>query len=248
MQKQPHQTGGRLPGVLSPVRATALRKALVLLALSLCCLAPGTAFANKAKQADALYQEAIRKHGSASAGEVFKLYARAAEMGNAAAQYNVAMMYCNGEAVNVDYQQAAYWFGKSAAQSFPPALYRLGEMHKFGKGGLQHNPAMARHLFESAAELGDADAQMNLAIMLASGEESETDVAQARNWMDRAEQGGHGDVSVWRDLLDANGPGGLTPRQSERYWNQQQQYWIDRAAVYGVREAQEALEGLDPRG
>ena len=52
------------------------------------------------------------------------------------------MMYANGEAVNVDYQQSVYWFRKSADQRFAPAQLRLGELHYFGMGGLpaDHGP------------------------------------------------------------------------------------------------------------
>lgn len=208
----------------------------------LCCLLPSLLAAARSGEADEHYEQAIRMHGKVPEEELFMLYARAAELGHEAAQYNVAMMYSNGESVNVDYQQAAYWFSKSAAQNFPPAQFRLGEMYFFGKGGLQEDRAMARRLFEAAAEQGDADAQMNLAILLASGDESSRSVEQARHWMNQADQGGHGAVAEWRSELAANGDNGLTEEQSKRYWSGQQQYWIEGAAEYGVREAQEALE------
>ncbi len=135
-------------------------------AVSLAFLALFVLSVHADRQADQLYEEAIRLHGSAKLEEVFSLYTRAAELGNAAAQYNIAMMYANGEAVNVDYQQAVYWFRKSASQQFAPAQYRLGELYFFGMGGLPEDTKTAGRLFKAAAEQGDPDAQVNLALLL----------------------------------------------------------------------------------
>ena len=142
------------------------------------------------KKADKLYERAVRQHGTASMEQIFSLYARAAEAGHAAAQYNVAMMYSNGEAVNVDYQQAVIWFQKSSDQNFAPAKFRLG---------------------------GHESAQRYIAMLQAS-------------------------------------PGKrLTREQQDRYWAQQRNYLVEMAAVFGVREAEEAVgespavEEMEPR-
>jgi TPR repeat protein len=193
------------------------------------------------KRADAYYEQAIRQHGSAPIEEVFSLYARAAEAGNAAAQYNVAMMYANGEAVNVDYQQAVYWFRKSSAQNFAPAKHRLGELYLFGMGGLKRDRAMATGLFRHGAELGDTDAQMNYAMILAGAEGGALTRQEALTWMEKAQQGGHEAATHYSELLRAAGDQGLTPQQQQAYWDRQKYYWIEMAAAYGVREAEEAV-------
>ena len=184
----------------------------------------------------------------ASLDEQFELYARSAELGNAVAQYNIAMMYSNGEAVNVDYQQAAYWFRESAAQNFAPALYRLGEMHYFGRGGLAVDLDKAIELFEQAARRGDSDAQMNLAMLLGSGEGVPLDTARALHWMQEADGNGHPAAVEYREMLAAS-PGGRFSDETRRaYWEQQQTFWIDKAAEYGVREAEEAVAPGDGAG
>ena len=158
-----------------------------------------TSSAHGDKSADAYYEEAVRKHGTAPIEEVFALYARAAERGNPYAQYNVAMMYANGEAVNVDYQQAAYWFRKSAIRNFAPARYRLGELYFFGMGGLPQNETAAVRLFRLAAEQGDADAQMNLAVIYAGGHVPEPDGQTALTLMERAAEGGNALAGEYRE-------------------------------------------------
>lgn len=157
--------------------------------------------------ADRYYESAIQLNGAASLEKVFELYARSAELGNPIAQYNIAMMYSNGESVYVDYQQAAYWFTKSAQQDFPAAQYRLGEMYYFGIGGLPRDQAKAVALFQAAAQQGDPDAQLNLAMIEGSGAD-----------------------------------GKFTSEQQRAHWDKQKEFWIERAAKLGVREAQEALE------
>ena len=191
------------------------------------------------KRADLYYQQAIRLHGSASVEEVFALYTKAAELGNAAAQYNIAMMYSNGEAVNVDYQQALYWFNKSASQQFPPAQYRLGELYFFGMGGLPKDTKSAKRLFNAAAEHGDIDAQLNLAILLGTGHAP--DMEKALYWLTQAHEGGHESAQHYLELLQANGNGGFTESQGDAYWKQQEAFWIEMAAEFGVREAREAI-------
>ncbi|MEE4217586.1 MAG: tetratricopeptide repeat protein [Xanthomonadales bacterium] len=194
------------------------------------------------KQADRLYAEAIRLHGSARLEEVFSLYTQAAELGNAVAQYNVAMMYANGEGVNVDYQQAVYWFKKSAGQQFAPAQFRLGELYFFGMGGLPEETKTAGRLFKAAAEQGDPDAQVNLAILLGTGQVFPLDRERALYWLAQAIEAGHESAHYYNELLLSSESGRLGLEAQESYWKQQKNYWVEMAAEYGVREAREAIE------
>lgn len=197
------------------------------------------------KKADALYEEAVRLHGSVSIEEVFQAYTRAAELGHPVAQYNVAMMYANGESVNVDYQQALYWFQKSTNRNFPPAQYRLGEMYFFGMGGLDRDVKLAAKLFQTAAEAGDTDAQMNLAVMLGAGDVLPLDSERALALMEEAEAAGNPLAEDYRKLLQDSDSGLFSDEQSRDYWLQQEYFWIDMAAEFGVREAEEALGRLE---
>lgn len=210
--------------------------------LFLILLALFVATAHADKQADRYYEEAIRLHGTSNLKEVFALYTRAAELGNVAAQYNVAMMYANGEVVNVDYQQAVYWFRKSASQQFAPAQFRLGELYFFGMGGLPKDTRAAGRLFEAAAEQGDPDAQVNLAMLLGSEQAFPLDTKKALHYLELADQGGHESAQHYLEQLRASENGKFNLEEQQSYWEQQKNYWVEMAAEYGVREAREAIE------
>ncbi len=57
-----------------------------------------------------------------------------AEQGKAEAQYNLAIMYRNGEGVPQDYARAVEWYRKAAEQGFARAQSNLGFMYRKGHG------------------------------------------------------------------------------------------------------------------
>ena len=56
----------------------------------------------------------------------FKETFQAAEQGFAAAQYNLGLMYANGQGVHQDDAQAVRWYRKAAEQGYAKAQYNLG--------------------------------------------------------------------------------------------------------------------------
>jgi len=56
-----------------------------------------------------------------------------AEQGNAGAQYNLALMYNNGDGVTQNYKIAVKWYELAAAQGIVDAQYNLGWMYDRGK-------------------------------------------------------------------------------------------------------------------
>ena len=167
---------------------------------------------------------------------------KAAKQNHIDAQQTLGMMYANGEAVNVDYQQSVYWFEKSAQQGFAPAQYRLGEMVWFGIGSLTQNKRRAAGLFRAAAEQDDPDAQMNLAMLLGSGDGLAWSYDEALDWMKRAYNNGHDTAQEFNDLLSHSEDRRFSPEVQAGYWRQQKNYWIEMAAAFGVREAEEKVK------
>jgi len=182
------------------------------------------------EKADTYYNQAIRLDRGTSLEQVFELYARSAELGHPVAQYNLAMMYANGEFVNVDYQQAVYWFRKSAQQDFSPAQYRLGELYYFNRGGLKGDLAKAVALFTKAAEQNDPEAQMNLAILYGTGEGVPLDTEKALFWLRRANKDGHESAHQYEQMLMASEDGKFSLQQ-------QKNYWLEKAMQLKARQA-----------
>ena len=78
---------------------------------------------------------------------------RLAEQGDALAQYNLGVMYDNGEGVPEDDAEAVRWYRMAAEQGFAPAQYNLGNMYVNGEG-VPENYVLAYAWFNLAAAQG----------------------------------------------------------------------------------------------
>lgn len=76
-----------------------------------------------------------------------------AHQGIAHAQYILGTHYANGDGVNLDYKQAAAWYGKAAQQGHPVALHDLADLHEEGLGVPQSFDS-AKALAKKACSLG----------------------------------------------------------------------------------------------
>lgn len=85
-------------------------------------------------------------------------YRRAAEIGFARAQANLAAIYLQGDdGVPVDYAEALKWFEAAAQQGHAVAQYNLGLMYELGLGTAA-NEAIALGWYNLAAKAGQQDA------------------------------------------------------------------------------------------
>ena len=80
-------------------------------------------------------------------------YRKAAEQGFAEAQYNLGVMYANGQGVRQDYTQAVQWYRKAAEQGLAEAQYNLGVMYAKGEG-VRQNYKIAKGWFGKACDNG----------------------------------------------------------------------------------------------
>ena len=63
-----------------------------------------------------------------------KLYRPLADQGHVLAQYNLGVMYANGQGVPQDYAQAVSWYRKAADQGLADAQYNLALKYSNGQG------------------------------------------------------------------------------------------------------------------
>jgi hypothetical protein len=66
--------------------------------------------------------------------ESVRWYRKAADQGDADAQYNLGAMYANGQGIPQDYAEAMRWCRKAADQGNSSAQYHLGVMYAYGQG------------------------------------------------------------------------------------------------------------------
>ena len=61
-------------------------------------------------------------------------YRKAADQGDAKAQFNLGNCYANGNGVQKDLTQAVFWYRKAADQGYVEAQYNLGQCYRIGYG------------------------------------------------------------------------------------------------------------------
>jgi uncharacterized protein len=143
-------------------------------AIFVTCILALTTVASMA--ADTL-EEAVAAYRKADYTTALRIYRSMADQGLAVAQFNVGLMYDNGQGISKDEVQAMKWYRLAADQGRPDAQYQLG--HLYYK---QDNYAEAAKWFHLAADQGRADAQSNLGLMYAEGESVPQDFVQALMW------------------------------------------------------------------
>ncbi len=91
---------------------------------------------------------------------------RSAEQGYADAQFNLGLLYVNGEGVEQDMDQAVTLFKKAADQGHVDAQNNLGALFYLGEG-IARDKEKAIMWFEKAAAQGNEEAQANLEAIMA---------------------------------------------------------------------------------
>lgn len=139
-----------------------------------------------------LYDEAkgvSQNHGVAAAW-----FRKAADQGNASAQYNLGFLLENGFAPTDgqpwNSEEAAALFRKAAQAGHRFAQYRLGSMFLYGDG-VEKNAAEGFSWLEKAARQGVVDAQNSLGMLYKNGEGTAKDPEKAYFWVALANRNGY---------------------------------------------------------
>jgi predicted aspartyl protease len=117
--------------------------------------------------------------------------------GDAIAQFNLGVIYQDGNGVPKDAEVAAQWYRKAADQGYADAQYNLGWMYDAGEG-MPRNAPLAAKWYRKAAEQGNADAQFSLASMYEDGKGLAKDENLAVHWYRKAAE--QGDASAQKKL------------------------------------------------
>lgn len=125
-----------------------------------------------------------------------------AEQGDKWAQFNLGLLYTNGQGVAQDYQEAVRWYRLSAEQGNALAQYNLGVAYANGQGFAQNFKEAVR-LYQLSAEQGQAAAQYNLGVAYTNGQGVRQDYVYALMWLRIAATGGFQRAAKNRDLIAA---------------------------------------------
>ncbi len=131
-----------------------------------------------------------------------------AEQGEAVPQYNLGLLYDNGQGVPQDYGIAAKWYKLSAEQGFAKAQFNLGLLYYKGAGFSQDYSKAAKWWILSA-EQGLVSAQRNLGFLYELGDGVPQDYIRAHMWHNLAVANGDEKSVEARDYISEQ----MTPEQ-----------------------------------
>ena len=177
--------------------------------------------------------------GVSNVGHAFGWYLRAAEAGDAEAQYMLALQYEQGLRIEgADLEKAEYWYRKAAENGYSLAQFRLALVLQ--QRGDAEALAEAAALLRGAAEQGMPDAQYNLAIALETGRGVPADADAARDWYRKAAEQGLPEAQYNLGGLLATGANAPLD-DIEAYM------WLALAAEAGVADAADLRDRLGER-
>jgi localization factor PodJL len=153
----------------------------------------------------------------------------AANAGDPAAAYEIAMRHLEGRGISQSVEEAARWLERGAKAGLAPAQFRLGSLYEKGQG-VKKNLDTAQRLYQAAAQKGNAKAMHNLAVLHAEGAQGKPEYKTAAQWFRKAADRGIADSQYNLGILYARGIG-VEQNLAEAY------KWFSLAGAQGDKEA-----------
>lgn len=155
---------------------------------------------------------------------------RAAEQGDASAQFHLGRSYDTGDGIEHDSDKAEYWYHKAAEQGNVYAQTELAVLYKH-TGGVKTDYTKAMYWFRKAAKQleisaiqGDAVAQRLLGRAYHSGDGVEQNYVKAEYWYHKAAEQGNADAQMALGSNYRYGVGGVEQDYAKA------EYWYRKAA------------------
>ncbi|MEZ8372157.1 tetratricopeptide repeat protein [Vibrio splendidus] len=149
------------------------------------------------------FQKGVEAFDKGDFKTVYQEWYPLAEQGDAIVQYNLGIMYANGNGVLKDFKEAGKWYRKAAEQGYANAQHKLGIMYANGYSVLKDFKE-AEKWFRKAAEQGHAQAQYNLGVIYQYGEGVLKNTVIAESWFLLAEYNGYSNKIIHPKNVDEN--------------------------------------------
>lgn len=182
--------------------------------LSLMLLFQSTAFFSAATDYDLGIYQLNRGEFKAAITEFEPLVTE----GYAPAQYQMALIYLNGNGVRKDPNHAFELFSLAADQNYPDAQFELGVLYSDGIG-IKKNLEMAFVLTEKAAKKGLDSAQFNLGVMYYNGLGIKRNYLKASRWYQKAADQNYALAQFNLALMYYEGKGVAKDTEMSYIWN-----------------------------
>lgn len=148
-------------------------------------------------EADLLFAQAQAAFEAGDAMNAVNLCGRSAALGNADAQFNMAIFYYNGDGVKKDPKISFEWLEKAAAQKHAAATRQLAVCYEQGIG-TEKDLAKAVETYKKSAALGDHHAEYKVGTAYYRGIGVVPDYETAVKWYTKAAD--HGVPEAMNDL------------------------------------------------
>ncbi len=145
-------------------------------------------------------------------GDAMRWYARAAEAGDAEAQFYLGYIHDRALRGSNSVPKALDWYRRAALQGEARAQFRLGLLHDIDPR-LPRDPEEAGRWYEAAAAQGHVQAGFNLARLVEA-----SDAVRAARLYAEAAEAGLGAAAFNLALLHINGPETLYDPKAARRW------------------------------
>jgi len=129
--------------------------------------------------------EALRAQEAGDYARAASLYLPLAAKGNPVAQYNLGVLYAQGQVIQKDYRAAVQWYLAAAEQGHAQAQAQLGLLYVSGKGVVQ-DYKKAMKWFVASAGQGNAVAQLHIGELYVDGLGVLQDEVEAIKWYRQA--------------------------------------------------------------
>ena len=136
---------------------------------------------NTAVHPDIDYVTAMEMLQAGNYLDALKSFGLSAKKGNQDAQYQIGLMFLEGQGVSASAEDAAYWFRKAAQNGHAASQFEIGYCFATG-AGVQSDERIAAEWFWRAAEQGDPDAAFYLARMYRDGRGIQKNIEKARKY------------------------------------------------------------------
>ena len=147
--------------------------------------------------------------------EQIQQWQKAAEQGDAAAQYNLGIAYTIGSGVTLNHAEAVKWYSKAANQGNAKAQLSLGIAYIKGEG-IAKNAVESAKWFRKSADQGNTTAQCSLGVAYVNGDGVGRDISTAYGWLLLAKSGGNQSAPKLLAALDKSIS--TTQQQAAREW------------------------------
>ena len=174
--------------------------------------APAEALSQPAPTSIALASAPLRRHRSLPARDRRSTPPRLAKaaagraIGDAAAAFEIATRYADGDRVAKDLAKAAEWYQRAAEGGVAVAQYRLGSLYERGQG-VAKDLTKAVNWYQRAADQGNVNAMHNLAVLMSEGVDGSPDHDKALQWFLAAANYGVRDSQYNLGVIYARGLG-----------------------------------------